>query len=279
MLMIFSSIFRAGIFASSLMAVAFFFSACNKETAIQPEEKAPPATPAITVDELFKRYEAGEGYSTSEVKSRARITDTDGSSQQVVMTVYRKRNDSGEQMLVEFASADQRDRSGLILISPQGEIEGLRYAQSSRSFVSTRNVMGEDSLFGMSLQELADGQPEKYEFKLAGIEPLGERRSYKLDGRLKPGQESKFQRLVVFLAEDSFALAGAEFYYNETELARRVTVEKLEKSGQYWTRMRWTVDNLARQKRIEFETLSVKYDHSINDSIFSRENLKKISLR
>lgn len=271
--------FRAKIFASWIILIAAFLSACNKETTRQPEEKAVPATPAITVDELLKRYRAAEGYRTSEVKSRARITEADGSSQEVSMTVYRKRGQSGEQMLIEFASPDQRDRSGLVLISPQGEIEGLRYAQSSSSFVSSKNVRGEDSLFGMSLQELADGQPEKYEFKLAGIEQAGARRSYKLDGRLKPGQESKFQRLVVFLAEDNFALAGAEFYFNETELARRVTVDKLEKTGQYWTRMRWTVDNIARQKKVEFETLTVKYDQNLSDAIFSRENLKKISLR
>lgn len=275
----FSSIFRAKIFASGILLIALFLSACNKETNVQPEEKSAPATPAITVDELFKRYRAAEGYRTSEVKSRARITEADGGAQEVFMTVYRKRAQSGEQLLVEFTSPDQRDRAGLVLISPQGDIEGLRYAQSSDSFVRSKNVGGEDSLFGMSLQELADGQPEKYEFKLAGIEQAGAIRSYKLDGRLKTGNESKFQRLVVFLAEDNFALAGAEFYYNETELARRVTVDKLEKVGQYWTRMRWTVDNIARQRKVEFETLSVKYDQNIGDTIFSREYLKKISLR
>lgn len=263
----------------ALLLSALLLSACDKEARPQPEEKSPPPAPAIAVDELFRRYRASEGYRASEVKSRARITESDGSLQEVSFTVYRKRAESGERMLIEFTSADQRDRSGLVLISPQGEIEGLRYAQSSNSFVSTRNVMGEDSLFGMSLQELADGQPEKYEFKFAGTEESGGRRSYKLDGRLKPGQESKFRRLVVYLAEDSFALAGAEFYYNETEMARRVTIDEREKRGQYWARMRWTVDNIARQKKVEFETISVKYDHNIQDSIFSREYLKKISAR
>jgi hypothetical protein len=263
----------------ALFLVALLLPACNKENKNQPEEKAPPPAPTVTVDEMFKRYRATEGYKTSEVKSRARITEADGSSQEVMLTVYRRRAPSGEQMLIQFVTPDQRDRSGLVLISPQGEIEGLRYAQSSDSFVSTKNSGGEDSLFGMSLQELADGQPEKYEFKLEGTEQADGRRSYKLDGRLKSGEESKFQRLVVFLAEDSFALAGAEFYYNETEMARRITVDKLEKTGQYWTRMKWAVDNVARQKKVEFETLSVKYDQNIPDAIFSRENLKKISVR
>jgi hypothetical protein len=274
-----SSVFRAAIFASSILGIALLLSACNKETGPRPEEKSSPPTPAITVDELLRRYRSTEGYRASEVKSRARIRESDGSLQEVSFTVYRKRAESGERMLIEFASADQRDRSGLVLISPQGEIEGLRYAQSSDSFVSTRNIAGEDSLFGMSLQELADGQPEKYEFKLAGIEESGGRDGYKLDGRLKPGQESKFRRLVVYLAEESFALVGAEFYYDLTEMARRVTIDKVEKKGQYWTRMRWTVDNIARQKKVEFETISARYDHNIPDAIFSREYLKKISTR
>jgi hypothetical protein len=241
----------------------------------------PDATPPprVSVDEIIKGYKDTDNYRSSLVKSRARITEADGSAQEIEMTVYRNRAEDGAQKLLVQFPGQQRDRSGLILISPEGDIEGIRYAQSTGSYVSSKNVSGEDSLFGMSLQELADGQPDKYDFKLAGEDKSGEVPVYKLDGKLKAGAESKFQRLVVYLAKDSFALAGADFYYSQDELARRVTVEKLERVGGYWTRQVWSVDNIARGKKVRFETLSVRYDREIPDSTFTRENLKQISIR
>jgi hypothetical protein len=268
------------VIACSLFVLLY---ACGKTDQSQPEG-VPPAKsdePRLAIDEILKRYRATQNYRSSVVRSRARIKDADGGSMEVEMVIYRRRaSDGSEQMLVEFTRpAEQKDRAGLILIGANGEIEGLRYAQGTNSFVSSKNISGEDSLFGMSLQELADGQPEKYNFELVGKENADSKRVYTLDGKLREGADSKFKRLVIHLAEDSFALASAEFYFGEAELARKVTVEKLEQVGGYWTRMRWFVDNRARAKQVEFETLNAKYDQPIPDSIFTREYLKKISSR
>jgi hypothetical protein len=43
--------------------------------------------------------------------------------------------------------------------------------------------------------------------------------------------------------------------------------------------MRWTIDNRARQKKVDFESIDVSYDQGLKDSIFTREHLKKIASR
>jgi hypothetical protein len=43
--------------------------------------------------------------------------------------------------------------------------------------------------------------------------------------------------------------------------------------------MRWTIDNRARQKKIDFVAVDVSYDQNLKDSIFTREYLKKIASR
>jgi hypothetical protein len=197
------------------------------------------------------------------------------------MTMYRKREaDGGQKLLMDFsASPDERDRSAIIAFDPKGNVEATRFIQSNDSFASTTTVAGEDSLFGMTLQELADGQTEKYDYTLAGEETLGSTPVYKVEGKLKPGAESKFPRLVMSLSRDNGTLQVAEFYDNRNELARRMTVKKLEEVGGHWTRMRWSVDNAARGKKLDFEVLGVKYDTNLSDSIFSKDHLKKISSR
>lgn len=260
---------------------AMTLSACNGKAPIQPENtSSAPAAPPIPAEQMVERNRATEKATTSLIKSRALIKETGGENREIRMTVYRKwEADGSQKMLVEFNTPEEKDRAGLIAINPQGDVEGTRYAQSTNSFVTSKDAAGEDGLFGMSLQELADGQPEKYDFKFVKEEMVGTTPAYRLEGKLKPGAESKFPRMVVLLSKDNFTTLAMEFYDPQDAVARKVTMDKVEQVGGHWTRMKWTVDNIARKKNIVFETESAKYDQSLNDSIFTRENLKKLASR
>lgn len=249
----------------------------DKKPANSSAQPAAPA-PAADASQIIERNRTLDNSRDSTMKLTARIQGADGVPPEVAMTVYRKREADGRLlMLIEFTSPPQeRDRSAIVTVSPQGEVEGTRYAESGDTFVSTKGVLSEDSLFGMTLQELADGQPEKYDFKLAGEEAVGTATAYKLEGALKPGAESKFNRLVMLVSKETFATLGAEFYDNHNALMRRLTVDKMESVAGRPTRMRWLVDNTAKQKKIEFTTADAKYDQGLNDSIFTREHLKKV---
>lgn len=250
----------------------------DKKPANNTAQPAAPAPAAADAARIIERNRALDNSRDSTMKMTARIQGGDGVPPEVAMTVYRKREADGRLlMLIEFTSPPQeRDRSAIVTVSPQGDVEGTRYAQSGDTFVSTKGVLSEDSLFGMTLQELADGQPEKYDFKLAGEEAVGAATAYKLDGALKPGAESKFNRLVMLVSKENFATLGAEFYDNHNALMRRLTVDKMESVAGRPTRMRWVVDNTAKQKKIEFTTAGAKYDQGLNDSMFTREHLKKV---
>ncbi|HWO02356.1 MAG TPA: outer membrane lipoprotein-sorting protein [Blastocatellia bacterium] len=259
------------------LAVSLALVGCDKGTAPPPK----PAASGPDAAEIVKRYLATTNCKDSTVKMRATITDSDGSASpvQVDLTIFRKRSADGTQnMLVEFTGAN-RDRSALVTISPRGEVEGVRYAQSNDTFVTTNGVMTEESLFGMTMQELADGQPEKYDFKLTGEVPFQSGQAYRLEGRLKDGAESKFPRIILLISKESYGAVGAEFYDNHDELARRITVSEGELRAGYWTRLRWTLENVARKKTIDFETSDAKFDQNLNDSVFTRQHLKEIATR
>ena len=197
------------------------------------------------------------------------------------MSISRKLAPDGRKlMLVEFTSPEvERDRNALVIISPQGNIEATRYIQSTNTFASVNSVVSEDSLFGMTMQELADGQTEKYSFRLVGEESFEGKPAYRIEGKLKDGMESKFPRLVLVISRENYAALVAEFYDNQNQLIRRVTIDNIAEHNGHWTRMRWVVDNLARQKKISFETIKIAYDVQLNDATFSRDHLKQITTR
>lgn len=244
------------------------------------------ASTAIDAAPIIERYRSLDTSRDSTIKMRASINTTNEGGEtnaplQVQLTMYRKHQPDGRRViLVEFtAPAEERDRDGLITVFPDGQIEGVRYVQSTDSFIVTRDLMSEDALFGLTLQELADGQPEKYDYTISREETFEGTACYRAEGKLKHGAESKFPRVVLLISKQNSAAAQAAFYDNHDELARNLIVSKTEQVAGRWTRMRWTIDNRARQKKIDFVAVDVRYDQNLKDSIFTREHLKKIASR
>ena len=274
---------RLGNYFLFLLTVALLSAACGKQQNAPVENAArpPSADAGREGEQIAERYRALDNSNQSVSKTLATVKDADGSTRQVAMSISRKLAPDGRRlMLVEFTSPDEeRDRNALVITSPQGDIEATRYIQSNDTYASVNNVVSEDSLFGMTMQELADGQTEKYSFRKVGEESFEGKPVYRIEGKLKVGMESKFPRLVLLISKDNFAALVAEFYDNQNQLIRRVTVDKMAEHNGHWTRMHWVVDNLARQKKISFETIKVAYDVQLNDAIFSRDHLKKITTR
>ncbi len=274
------------------MALLVAFSGCGKrlEGTVTLDNgnssSSSKASSAIEAAAIVERYRTLDTSHDSDIKLRASISSKGeavdlNSARQVQLTISRKHQPDGRLViLVEFtAPPEERDRDGLITVFPDGQVEGVRYVQSTESFIVTRDLMSEDALFGLTLQELADGQPEKYDFTVAGEETFETTPVYRLEGKLKQGAESKFARVVLLISKQTFADVKAEFYDNHGELVRDLIVNKWEQVGGRWTRTLWTIDNPARGKQIDFEAVDVSYDQGLKDSIFTREHLKKIASR
>ena len=248
------------------------------------ENGAAPASPAVAAAEgarIMERSRAVEDFIDSTLRVRARVHESDGASREIQMTMYRKRESEDRRlMFLEITSpVEERDRSGLVSFTLHGDLEATRYVQSNNSFVTVKSAGDEDSLFGMSLQELVDGQPEKYDQRLAGEGTVGQTPVYRIEGRLKQGAESNFAQVVTLVSKDNLTVLGTEFYDNHDQLVRRLSVDKIAQIDGHWTRMKWTIENQSRAKTIEFETLSIGYERNLPASVFSREHLKKSASR
>ncbi|MEW6125428.1 MAG: outer membrane lipoprotein-sorting protein [Acidobacteriota bacterium] len=265
---------------------AILLSACGEHAASKTDISAASSAPMIPNaaaegERIIQQNRALDNSRDRWVKMAVKIEEADGQTQNVQLEISRKReSDNQRMMLINFtAPAEERDRSALIIVSPQGEIEGIRYMQSSNSFVTAKGATNEDSLFGLTAQEMIDGQTEKYSFRLLGEETLDATPVYKLEGTLKPGAESKFARLVTWVDKSNYTTLAAEFYNNKNELQRRVSITKNEQVNGHWTQMHYAIDNLARKKKLDLEIKEVRYDQNLSPQIFTRENLKKLTMK
>ena len=235
---------------------------------------------ALDAAKIIERFRAVNTPDRSTVKMKVKILEGDQPSREVRLTTYRNLKPDGSQvMLIEFtAPTEERDRSSLINISPQGDIEATRYAQSADSFISAKGATTEDSLFGLTLQELVEGQPEKYDFTVVGEETLKSAAVYRLEGKLRERAESRFPRIVLMILKEDYATTLAEFYDNQNSLARRMEVETFEKISGHPVRTRFTIDNIAKRKKLDFEVLNASFE-GLSDSLFTREHLRAITMK
>jgi hypothetical protein len=163
---------RAVIFPAIVIALLLLMTSCGRKlegtaTLDTANSNSGSASTAIDAAPIIERYRALDNSRDSSIRLRASITSaSEGSGldapRQIAFNMYRKRQPDGRQLiLIEFtAPPEERDRDGLITVFRDGQVEGVRYVQSTDSYIVTRDLMGEDALFGLTLQELADGQPE-----------------------------------------------------------------------------------------------------------------------
>jgi hypothetical protein len=267
--------------------LALVMSACSHPSAGDDKPSTPsgPANSANTGDgapdvkALMEKYASLDSSHSSVTKLTASVQPSDGKPEQVQFTMYRQRQPAGDQhILVEFTSpAEERDRDALINVSAQGEIEAVRYGQGAKSFMTAKSPADEESLFGLTLQELIGGEPEKYDYKFVDEETYQGTGIYRVEGTLKAGAESRFPRLVMLISKQNATASTIEVYDSHNELARRLTVEKTDQISGIWTRTKWTIDNQEQHKKIEFDATDVKYNQSLPDSIFTKDHLKQIA--
>ncbi|HYM00238.1 MAG TPA: outer membrane lipoprotein-sorting protein [Blastocatellia bacterium] len=270
----------------SLMAGVLWLSACSNSSgsggpgAGSAEAPASDQSKALAED-VAKKYGALDTSNDSTQKLKVTIKDDSGAAKAVDLVIYNKRKaDGSRSMFVEFDSpAEERDRDALIEVDPKGNVQATRYTQSSKSFLTAKSPTDEESLFGMTLQELVGGQPEKYGYTLLGEDTHNGTPVYKLEGKLKAGVESRFPRIVMLIDKQNYAAEVIEAYDSQNQLARRITADKTEQVDGIWTRMNYQIDNIADKKTMNFAATSVKYNQNLPDSVFDRDHLKKLATK
>jgi outer membrane lipoprotein-sorting protein len=261
-----------------------FLASCSKP-AVEENRAAPTpagaASSSVTsppIAEIISRYETTDTSNDSTTKLKAAVKSAgEDQARPIQLTVHRKKEPDGSQRyLVDFtAPAQERDRDAMIEVSPSGQIVVTRYTQSTGSFLTARSATDEESLFGLTLQELVGGQPEKYDYKLIGEEQYAGKPVYRVEGTLKPGAESRFARTVMLISKDNYTAPVIEAYDSQGQLARKLVVDKMEQVSGNWLRSQWSVDNQEQHKKVDFQVVDVKLNQNLPDSMFSREYLKK----
>src|SRR5882724_972918 len=153
----------------------------------------------------------------------------------------------------------------------------VSYAQSTGKFVeydSNKQMFG-----GLTAQELLGGELEKYDFNYLSEKTVDGAKTFEVESKLKPDQDSMITRSVTLFREDNKLPAEIHMFNSKGDEIRTVHVTEFKTVEGRQTVWKTDIDNQSRKAKITVEVVSLSFPEKMDDKLFARDNLKRLVAR
>jgi outer membrane lipoprotein-sorting protein len=196
------------------------------------------------------------------------LIDKNGGTKERVMSMKQKGSDK---RYVKFLSpADQR---GIAFLSLPGEIMYIylpSYAKVRRiaSHVKNTSFAGTDFTY-------EDMEAVKFSQKYNSQLLREENSSYVVQLTPKPGIQSDYSKLVMWIRKDIFFPVKVEMYDRGGKLYKVMTRSGIEKVNGYWVSKESEMKNVKAGKSSKMIMQDIKFNSGLSDSIFTKQYLSR----
>jgi hypothetical protein len=265
-----------------LIFALVFYSACtSKPHPPAPAALGSTATPLAALPEaapLIERLAKQDGCQDSTAEMRLSVEDADGQREQLAFQLQRKYTaERVATLMTVTAPREESDKALLAFERPDQATETLSYLAglkklarlTSSSMLSFRGVkVAVQELLGL---ELSQYTPKPAERVSGGEEPL-----FKIELTEKFDRHLAFTRIIGFFRERDQSPARFELYNSRGELAKTVRVEEIARIQNYQTMTRATIEDHKQNRKLKLETVKIKYDQALPDTLFNENHLMQI---
>jgi negative regulator of sigma E activity len=113
-----------------------------------------------------------------------------------------------------------------------------------------------------------------YDYKLIGEENKDEKDCYKLEFKAKD-EDNTYSKFNIWIDKSNFLTIAGEFYDEDGELWKQLSIRDIKKKGKYWTAGEVEMKNLLKDSRTIFKTIKIEYDVELDDNMFTERKLKR----
>jgi hypothetical protein len=270
--------------ASVILAVSglLLFTACGPEGSGKTSENAKPSGSSVDSKEMGARivddFHKADGAPYS--KGRIRMTVvTQGEPTTIYEADVMRKQTPDERITLSHVVKPEAssDMASLSVEKKNEKTQNVSYAQSTGKFVeydSNKQMFG-----GMTAQELLGGELEKYDFTYKGEKTIDGVKTFEVESKLKPDQDSVIARSVTFFRQDSKLPTEVHMFNTKGDEIRTVRVTEFRTVEGHQTPWKTDVDNPGRKAKITIEVLSLTFPDKMDDKLFARDNLKRLVAR
>jgi hypothetical protein len=255
-----------------LFFFAFLATACvDRASTTSPEPAARPKADRGNeiVDEYVRR--SASPYR----KDAVRLTVRGGSEPEVVyeLDVYRRQNESGTTTLsIIKKPAENAGTASLSIEVPDEPTVNVTYSAARGDFRET----GTEKMYfgGLTIQELL-GEWSKYDHTFKGERTEGQDTRWEVAGKLKDGKRSLIETTTLFFDSETNLPVATELFDRSGKKLRTYKAGRIASTGGKPYVSVMNVENHIYNTQITIEVLSRAYPETLDDSLFTRERLKR----
>jgi outer membrane lipoprotein-sorting protein len=228
----------------------------------------------LNVNQILDKVKENEHIKSSVSTVRQTITTSKGSQRTLEMKSYSKDYSASQ---LSVYSAPARVAGDKILMLDDGDeiwfytpkTDRVRHIASS---AKKQKVQGSD--FSYEDMEMWDYKAD-FTSKLIGSERIGGNNCYKIES-VPTATGPHYSKMVFWVDKENFVTSQVDYYENGEETPfKRLLVENIQKTGQYWMPMKLTMKSLSDGGQTIVENLDIKINVELDDILFTTNSLKQ----
>lgn len=241
---------------------------------------ATPAWPDPKADEILKKAAAQPTPHSSAVKVKMTLIHQKGakaSEQTRTVEMFAAKTPAGARSLLRFKEPADVAGVALLVIENKGaandqwlympalkqEPKRISGGQKNQSFLGT----------DFTFADLEGRDPAQWRHSLLREEVLDGQPTWVIESKPLVSAEADYQRTVQWVRQDAYVPVRVEFYDNQG-LLKVLTVEKLEKVGEYWTAGKTKMENVVKKHATVLEVQEQRNNIEFPADFFSPRQLK-----
>lgn len=272
-------------FCLALIAAIIMFTGCtNDDSAGSGNAPAvtttatPANAPLPDPSALIRKLATQDGCRDFSAEMRLTGASEEGKPVRIDFSVQRKYSDKETAtLLIVTAPREETEKALLAIERADQPTEAISYLAGLKKIArfrsnSTRDFHGAK----IYIQELLGMELNQYSVEKAERVTEGGEQLIRISLKQKGDAELAFPRIDVFIRENSQQPKRCELFDAQHKPARVVSIEEVKEIQNYQTITRVSIEDRISRRTVRMETLKVKYDQKLPDSIFTEANLTKL---
>ena len=254
-----------------------FFSGCRNST---DSTNSPPGSASNTSrstdargEQIVAAYLKEDASEFRKSRLRFTITSENEPAEVYEVEVWRKQTENEIKTLSHIVKPiEDSDLSSLAVQVEDKDTTLTSYVNSTGQF---RETKGNKSFFGGIPAEELLGEWAKYDYRYVGEKNLNGADVSEIEGKLKPGKRLIAARMTAFFRADNNLPAELHLFGSDEKELRVFRIKDYQAAAgrNYVSKME--IENSINKTRVLVEVLSMDFPKQIDDSVFTREQLKK----
>lgn len=228
---------------------------------------------SLTVDEILDKSEANDSFKTMVSVNTEEVYRADGTVRTSVMKAYAKNG--SEMMLMEYLEPKRIQGMKVLMLNDGDDIwfysnrtNRVRKIASHQKKQSANN-----SDFSYDDMSMSDNRKD-YDYSLFGEEAMDGKECYKIEFKAKE-KDQTYSRFFLWIDKSNFLASAAEFYDENDNLWKSLTVTDIKKVQGYWTAGEVEMKDILKDSRTVIRTDEIEYDTDLPDGMFSERGLSR----